>query len=220
MKRYVSMEEISDGRLYGPNDMVKADCHDCIGCSKCCHDMVDTIILFPMDVYYLNQALQKPFAELIDREVELKVVDGMILPNLKMTEAGNCCAFLDEQGRCSIHAYRPDLCRLFPLGRYYEDGDFKYFLQVGQCDHPRTKVKVSKWIDTPSQAEHKAYILRWHELTNRIEEILAESEDETLNKNLNLAVLNTFYMTPYDTEQSFFEQFAVRAERIEKIIGV
>ena len=29
MKRQVTMEEISDGRLYDANDMVKADCHDC-----------------------------------------------------------------------------------------------------------------------------------------------------------------------------------------------
>ena len=29
MRREVSMEEISDGKLYDSNDMVKADCHDC-----------------------------------------------------------------------------------------------------------------------------------------------------------------------------------------------
>ena len=29
MRREVSLEEISDGRLYELNDMVKADCQDC-----------------------------------------------------------------------------------------------------------------------------------------------------------------------------------------------
>ena len=29
--------------------------------------------------------------------------------------------FLDENGRCSIYAFRPGFCRLFPLGRYYVD---------------------------------------------------------------------------------------------------
>ena len=41
MKRNVSLEEISDGKLYTSNDMVKADCGDCQGCSACCHGMGD-----------------------------------------------------------------------------------------------------------------------------------------------------------------------------------
>ena len=36
MKREIDMREISDGKLYGPNDLVKADCGDCHGCFACC----------------------------------------------------------------------------------------------------------------------------------------------------------------------------------------
>ena len=57
MKRQVSLEEISDGRLYGPNDLVKADCGDCRGCSDCCHGMGSSVILDPMDVYRLTGEL-------------------------------------------------------------------------------------------------------------------------------------------------------------------
>ena len=39
MKRNVTLEEISDGNLYEANDMVKADCQDCKGCSDCCQDV-------------------------------------------------------------------------------------------------------------------------------------------------------------------------------------
>lgn len=218
MKRYVSMEEISDGRLYGPGDMVKAGCNDCVGCSKCCHDMVDTIILFPLDSYYLQKGLGKAFGEMIEKEVELNVVDGIVLPNLKMTEKGNCCAFLDEKGRCSIHAFRPDLCRLFPLGRYYENGDFRYFLQVGQCERPHTKVKVSKWIDAPNPVKNKEYLLRWHNLLEVAQELLLDNGDEELSKNLSVAVLNVFYLRPYDVTEDFYPQFAERAEGMEKIL--
>ena len=31
MKRNIDMNEISDGKLYELNDMVKADCNDCKG---------------------------------------------------------------------------------------------------------------------------------------------------------------------------------------------
>ena len=37
----------------------------------------------------------------------------------------NAQKFLNEQGRCSIHDSRPGFCRLFPLGRFYENGGFR-----------------------------------------------------------------------------------------------
>lgn len=38
MKRNVDLNEISDGRLYSANDMVKVECGDCAGCSACCSE--------------------------------------------------------------------------------------------------------------------------------------------------------------------------------------
>ena len=116
MKRNVSLADISDGRLYSENDMVKADCHGCVGCHKCCQGMGTSIILDPYDMYRLTIGLGKTMPELLATALELNVVDGVILPNLKMVGDEEQCAFLDEDGRCSIHAYRPGICRLFPLG--------------------------------------------------------------------------------------------------------
>ena len=126
MKRNVSLAEISDGRLYKANDMVKADCGGCNGCSRCCHGMGNSIILDPYDVYRMTTGMGKSMQELLAASVELNVVDGVILPNLKMQGTKEACAYLDEEGRCSIHPYRPGICRLFPLGRYYENGGFSY----------------------------------------------------------------------------------------------
>ena len=99
MKRNIDLSEISDGRLYTANDMVKADCHDCKGCSSCCRDMGDSILLDPMDIWRLGRCLGKTFDEMMDVYVELHVVDGMILPNLKMNEETESCSFLNEAGR-------------------------------------------------------------------------------------------------------------------------
>ena len=49
MKRQVTMEEISDGKLYTSNDLVKADCGDCEGCHACCTGMGSSIVLDPLD---------------------------------------------------------------------------------------------------------------------------------------------------------------------------
>ena len=137
------------------------------------------MILDPYDVYRLQAGLGKPLSVLLGEEaVELNVVDGVILPNLKMRGPEERCAFLEEGGRCGIHSSRPGVCRLFPLGRYYEDGDFRYFLQTKECrEVNRSKVKVSKWIDTPNGNRYHAFVRDWHDLLKDLEGAAAVKED-------------------------------------------
>lgn len=221
MKRNVSLAEISDGRLYGNNDMVKADCHGCKGCSQCCTGMGSSIVLDPFDVYRLQQGLNVDLGGLLNGEkIELNVVDGLILPNLKMIGAQEKCAFLDENGRCSIHASRPGICRLFPLGRYYENGDFKYFLQTGECkENNRSKVKVSRWIDTPDLSRNHEFICKWHYFLNELEEMVGNLENMELGKRLNMLMLQMFYLNPYDVERDFYEQFEERMGQFRSLLG-
>ena len=215
MRRSVSLEEISDGRLYRNNDMVKADCHGCIGCHKCCTGMGNSVLLDPYDVYRLQQGLGKNLSRLLAEEkVELSVTDGVILPNMRMAGEEERCACLDGDGRCSIHAYRPGVCRLFPLGRIYENGDFKYFLQTGECrENGRSKVKVSRWIDTPDQGRNHDFICQWHSLISDLEDKLSGAEDLEESKRLNLLMLQIFYMEAYEVQQDFYEQFEERLAR-------
>lgn len=217
MRRNVSLEEISDGRLYGLNDMVKADCHGCKGCHKCCTGMGNSVLLDPYDVYRMQRGLGKGLAQLLAEEtVELNVAEGVILPNVKMAGKEERCAFLNEEGRCGIHEHRPGVCRLFPLGRYYENGDFRYFLQTGECeDSNRSKVKVGKWIDTPDQNRNHDFICKWHYLVNNLEDAVAGARDMNLAKRLNMLMLQTFYLEPYDGEEDFYGQFAQRLGHYE-----
>ena len=49
----------------------------------CCEDMVDTIILDPLDIYRLTNALHTTFEAMLGTQLELEVYDGLILPHLK-----------------------------------------------------------------------------------------------------------------------------------------
>ena len=92
MIRNCSLEEISDGKLYSENDMVKADTNQCQGCnSVCCHGMGDSIVLDPYDICRLTRQLQMPFESLVEKHLALNVVDGVILPNLKMAGENETC---------------------------------------------------------------------------------------------------------------------------------
>lgn len=224
MKRQVSLEEISDGRLYSSTDMVRAGCRDCQGCSSCCSGMGNSVILDPMDLYRLTTGLGLSFEALMADRIELNVVDGIILPNLKMSGASQNCAFLNGQGRCSIHALRPGICRLFPLGRYYETGEertFRYFLQVHECPMPnKTKVKVEKWVDTPQFRRYESYICDWHYLLEDVEQRIRQEQDDTVIKNINLFLLKLFYMMPYSGETDFYTQFEQRLAQAKEVLDL
>ena len=219
MKRNVDLSEISDGKLYTINDMAKLGCQDCMGCSACCRGMGNSIVLDPLDVFRISAKTGMGFEGLLQAHIELNVVDGIILPNLKQTGLNKACAFLNTEGRCSIHDARPGICRLFPLGRYYKDGDYKYFLQVNECrKENRTKVKISKWVDTPEYPKYKAYILKWHYFLNEVEELLRESGDEAYNKQCCMLILQAFYMKTYDGTKDFYEQFEERWQVVKEAL--
>lgn len=222
MKRNVDLKEISDGRLYSSGDMVKADCRDCEGCSACCRGMGSSVILDPMDIWRLQRGIRKGFQALLEEgSIELNVVDGMILPNLKMRADTDACPFLDGSGRCSVHSFRPGICRLFPLGRYYEENGFRYFIQIHECRKPdRGKVKIKKWLGIPNLKAYEAYILNWHSFLNQ-----CEDGQETLSEEhvriLTLYVLRMFYETAYlaADESGFYEEFGARMEKVREKFG-
>ncbi|BCN32659.1 YkgJ family cysteine cluster protein [Anaeromicropila herbilytica] len=221
MKRNCSLSDISDGNLYDVNDLVEVSCNGCKGQATCCHGMGYSIVLDPYDVYRLTTNLNVAFEQLLVDKVELNVVDGIILPNLKMISLDEQCSFLNKNGRCDIHSIRPGICRIFPLGRYYENGGFKYILQINECqNNSKTKTKVNKWIDTPDGKENEQFIIDWHYFLNAIQEIVKNAEDENLIKNLNMYLLSNFFMQKYEDKIPFYAQFNERLSKAKGVLGM
>lgn len=236
MIRNCSLDEISDGRLYSANDMVKADCNDCEGCSACCQGMGGSIVLDPYDIYQLTKNLSCSFEQLLATSVTLNVVDGLILPNLKMDGEKESCVYLNGEGRCSIHGFRPGICRLFPLGRYWdENGDFHYILQTNECKKEnRSKIKVKKWLDVEDLNSYHIFIKEWHSYINYAKSEIAAiqqkcvktpddkslaQEAEKQIRSISMYTLNTFFATPYLTSE-FYQQFQQRMEQTKKILSI
>ena len=205
MERNIDLNEISDGRFYTANDMVRADCQGCEGCSVCCHGMGKSIILDQLDVA---------------DHVELNVVDGMILPNLKMVGEDEHCIFLSQEGRCGIHKIRPGFCRLFPLGRLYEDRSFKYILQTKECvKTDRQKIKVRKWLDIPELDQYEKFVNEWHYFLKDVAASLKnENASDGTIKQINIYVLKEFYMRGFGEEASFYVQFEQRLKEVKAVL--
>ena len=223
MRRSVNLEEITDGKLYTANDMVKVDCHDCQGCSVCCRGMGDSIVLDPYDMWQLTSHLKTGFGGLFEKYIGLHVEDGLILPNLKQDGEEEKCAFLNDEGRCDIHTFRPGICRLFPLGRIYDESGFHYIHQIYECPQKdKTKVKIKKWLGISDLKKYEQYINDWHDFIVVCRDALEELTDEE-GRVLAMYLLKSFYQADYVDSyeaEDFYEDFYKRLERAKEILGL
>jgi hypothetical protein len=52
-----------------------------------------------------------------------------------------------------------------------------------------------------------------------MEEMMLAKEDDIFHRKMNMMLLQTFYMTPYDGERDFYEQFDKRKEEFYAFTG-
>lgn len=219
MERYGTLEEISDGNLYTVEDEVSVGCNGCEGRSDCCRIVGDSILLDPYDVYELTKHLGESFQELLIGKLELGVVDGLIMSHISTDTTTGGCGFLNESGRCTVHAFRPGFCRMFPLGRYYEENKFWYILQAHECPNPKNAPqKVRDWIGIPEMEQYEQYIADWHFYIKELQRRIKEGMEDTLLKQINMYLLQKFYLLPYDANMSFYEQFNQRFQQTKQEI--
>ena len=200
-------------RLLHSADMAKLGCMDCAGCSDCCRGMGTSVLLDPYDAMMLCMHFNTTFDHLIGNEVELHVEDGLILPSLAMTGERETCVFLDAAGRCSIHAFRPGLCRLFPLGRDYSTGKLRYFLLENACSKQnRSKIKIEKWLNVPDLDSYEQFLTKWHALLKKLREREKTEEEQ---KTICMLLLQNFYLQQqpadgfYERLESLMEAFPI-----------
>ncbi len=197
-------------RLLTSNDLARVDCRSCEGCGECCRGMGDTIHLDPFDLYLLTKNLGCTMNDLMETHIGLHVEDGLVIPHLLMTEKSDRCTFLGDDGRCTIHAFRPGFCRLFPLGREYRDGTFGYFVVPDACKKPgHVKIRIKNYLGYGDTASYERFTLAWHTFIRKMQTLLARASDD-YRSQAAVYLLRLFYAKPYDTEKDFLPQFEAR----------
>ncbi len=219
MKIQARLEDISDGRLYTSNDMVKAGTNNCRDCCWCCQGMGSSVVLDPYDMWKFHNGLGKSLQELVEEGfLELNEMDGVIRPNVRMAGEEKNCVFLNAQGRCSIYENRPGLCRLFPLARIYEGYDFRYILQIYDCPHCGQKVKIKKFLSMPDLKSYEKFELQWHYFLEGVEHLLEGSSD-SMRKRVNEELLELFFGRRWAAED-FYGQFERRLSEARQVLGL
>ena len=155
------------------------------------------------------------------------MVDNLILPNLitydeDHPEKEEKCAFLNEENRCSIHSFRPGFCRLFPMGRLYDEKGMHYFLQVNECTKPsasRYPVRLKDWIGIENLSQYEAFVVSWHDFCKKMGEALSKVADPQKTYTARY-ILQKFYVEPYRTGATFWDQYDKRLEEVSLKLGL
>ena len=213
------MSERTEGtrRLYGAQDMVRISSSSCAGCGACCREMSDTIVLDPYDVWQLGLITGRTFEELMGAGIDLHVEEGVILPHLMMREETGGCFFLGDDGRCTIHANRPGICRLFPLGRQYDEEKTSYFIVPEGCvKGGLSKVRIDKWLGIPDLPAYESFKAQWHSLVRLLKARIAAEPSEEVRRNVNLYFVRVFFMAPYEDVSSAGAFYREAADRSQK----
>lgn len=216
-----TLDQISDGKIYDIDDIVEAGTDGCNGCSACCHSVGALVVLSPYDVYEIIIHTSQSFDHLLGSHLELREKNKVFLPHLKMQGKTERCSFLNTKGRCTIHASRPNICRLFPLGRIYQQDTFKYFLQVGSCPKPHlTKVQIREWIGIDNYNQNKMLILTWHNLIKALTFRLKFVRDEQELQRINNYLIDTFYGMELKQGEDFYTEFFKRLPEAKTQLGI
>lgn len=109
---------------YGRDSPFSYDCH---ACRRCCHDKI--IRLNPYEVARLAQNRGVSTTEFLAQYT------GAQGTALKQVDQG-ACVFLTPEG-CGVHADRPLVCRLYPLGRQVTADGRETFHELDP--HPQTE---------------------------------------------------------------------------------
>lgn len=114
----------------------------------------------------------------------------------------------------------PALCRLFPLGRSYDEKGLHYFLLEDACRiQNRTKIKIKKWLEVPALSQYEKFLAAWRDLRKEVQEQIIKRQSDNFTQKVNVQMLELFFQKSYDTEEDFYQQFEERKETADKLIS-
>ncbi len=221
MRTIKTLDAISDGKLYDKEDYAAIDAQGCQGCSACCYEVSDLVSLSPFDVDAMKQFLGCSFEQLLDdKKLHVLLEKGVSIPYLNEQPATKACAFLSASGRCMIHASRPDICRMFPLGRVYQMQTYKYFVQRDNCTKKDLKaVQISDWLQINDYEAHQQFILAWHGFVKAVAfKLKFVSLDD--KQRYNDYLLDTFFVQTRPASVTFYAWFQETLQVAKQHIGV
>ena len=214
---------MTDVRAVALNEKVPFRCRLCGGC---CRYVKDSVMLEPVDVYWLTRHLREQgepvsgIEDVLENYAHASWLENR-LPIFLLNTVGtmDVCVFLKE-GRCSVYEARPHVCRVYPFSvAPGERGrNFRYFLCMEKPHHfTDGMVTVKNWLSENFVRETKeALKADYDALPILSRNILAMGEEE-FQSQLFQFLYYRYYN--YELDKPFLPQFLSNLEQLKKLTG-
>ena len=204
----------------------------CDQCGNCCRNRKD-ILLNPFDLFRIASQLGTNPKDIVARYCTVYVGDSSRFPVVLLLPEGKdeACPFLKDN-RCSIHANKPTVCALFPLGRSicYDKkpdahGERKkrlfYFLQDVDCGLKDETHTALEWMGEFNLADSEEWFIEWSGVLERIVPIIKDLEQSVSRDSMIPvfnALLHVIYLK-YVGGIGFMQQFRKNADEAEQMLS-
>ena len=197
----------------------------CNACGKRCQDRED-ILLTPYDLNRIAQYLDIPMGKVVQDYCVCYVGTYSRLPIVAVNMKGpeKICPFLKER-KCRIHAAKPTVCALYPLGRVgaYELGGIpRYFIQNVSCGAKDETHTVREWLTGYGLEESENWFREWQKLVVSLAERLNAYGPVLTGKMQSMIgeVLLSILYIHYENDRDFMEQFLENAGRANGLLDM
>jgi len=196
----------------------------CTECGQCCKNRED-ILLSPFDLNRMARYLGIEMGQVIQDYCIWYAGQSSMLPVVTMRMQGpeKRCPFLKGK-KCGIHAAKPTVCALFPLGRISSENDdhVHYMMQKVNCGADNEKHTVREWLAGYGLEDSEQWFLEWQKvllpLTKRMH-ILMSGFSEEFVASVVEGLLVALYVN-YDPKQDFLEQFRKNADKANQFLDM
>lgn len=190
----------------------------CKMCGSCCRKRQEPIILTGYDVYSIAKHLGIPTIEVLKEYTECYEGSDSFLPIVVLKERLDGSCKLLRKGHCTVQENKPLVCRLYPLGRYSQGEDFKYFKQEA-CLGKGEEIKVKDWLEQFHIFDYDKVSLLWSKLIMSaamyMRELRLNKKDNATANEFYKACVGVFYVI-YDMDAPPEDSLKAGIEYLEK----
>lgn len=226
-----AMESI-ENRQVKMDDILPFSCTHCGGCCV----QQEEILISPLDLFRLAKELGLTAEQFMDQYAECYIGESSRMPIVRVAPKGETrrCPLL-KNNKCSVHAVKPSVCRLYPLGRSlrcepdeqekpdWEKTEVIYFHSGCFCGSQTGHQTVREWLEEFHLLEDEPFFIQWSRMVMETSQFLRRLEKKIANKEImSMAwdMVCVILYTQYDTGKEFLPQFDRNVEELKKHIAV
>lgn len=213
-----------------PEDTFKFGCDKC---GKCCKFRYD-ILLNPKDMFRAAKYLGETSVDFWKKYCDYYIGGTSKIPIIRLMWHGkdDHCVFFDEKSGCLIHDAKPNVCAMYPLGRYIEASkletpndmsvdDIGFILQPISCGDQKETHTVKDWLEHFNIPIQDEYWVKWNKFISLFGGYMRNNEKVLSDKRKgDLYNISLFFIyLNYDMNKDFEPQFDKNAEYVLKQIG-